>query len=219
MQHLTTIIKTWLIVAFVATLILGIVYATAQQILRMNANDPQIQIAQDTAQALRDGAAPEQVLPFEQVDIAASLSPYVIIYDDSGRALAGSGLLHDELPSLPAGVFEDARRNGENRLSWQPEPGVRSATVITRYGGSEPGFVMAGRSLREIENRITRLGQMIGLGWLFTLFASLAGIAMIELIFSSGAIVRGLAKGSKLSQEAAKVRGGWGRGGLPPNTQ
>lgn len=217
MQYLTTILKTWLVVVVVMTLILGIVYATAQQILRMNANDPQIQIAQDTAAALRDGAAPDEVLPYE-VDIATSLSPYVVIFDNSGKAIAGSGTLHGELPTMPIGVFENARRNGENRVTWQPEPGVRSATVITHYSGNEPGFVMAGRSLREVERRIDRLGQMIGLGWLFSLFATLAAVTFVELIFSSRAIVRGVAKRAKPSPEEAKVRGGWGRGGIPPNT-
>lgn len=214
MQHLTTILKTWLVIVVVLTPLFGVVYTTAQQIQRMNANDPQIQIAQDIAVALKDGASPEEVLPNEEIDIAASLAVYVVIYDDAGKALAGSGTLHGELPSMPAGVFENARRNGENRVTWQPEPGVRVATVITRYGGEEPGFVMAGRSLREVESRINRLGQMIGLGWLFSLFASLAAIAVIELVFSGGAIVRGLAKRAKPSEEVAKMRGGWGRGGV-----
>lgn len=214
MQHLITILKTWLIVVVVLTSLYGIVYVTAQQILRMNANDPQIQIAQDTAAALKDGGVPDEVLPYEEVDIATSLSPYVVIFDDAGKAVAGSGTLHGDLPTMPPGVFENARRNGENRVTWQPEPGVRSATVITRYGGEEPGFVMAGRSLREVESRVNRLGQMIGLGWLFSLFAMLAAIAVIELIFSGGAIVRGFAKSSRPSEEVAKVRGGWGRGGV-----
>ncbi len=202
MQRLTSILKTWLVAVVVITLILGIVYATAQQILRMSANDPQIQIAQDAAAALTNGESPDEILPYGEVDIATSLSPYIVIFDDSGKAITGSGVLHGELPSMPLGVLENARRYGENRVTWQPEPSVRSATVITRYGGDEPGYVMAGRSLREVESRIDRLGQMIGLGWFFTLFASLAFIAFIELIFSSGAIVRSFAR--KSSERAAQ---------------
>ena len=41
-------------------------------------------------------------------------------------------------------------RRGEDRLTWQPEPGVRSATVVVHYQGAQAGFVMAGRSLREV---------------------------------------------------------------------
>jgi hypothetical protein len=144
LQHLTTILKTWLVVVVVITLILGIVYVTAQQIARLSANDLLVQVARDTADTLSDGAEPEEVLPYEEVDIAKSLSPYIVVFDNSGKALAGSGILHGELPTLPSGVFEFARQNVENRVTWQPERGVRSATVIVHYGGDEPGFVLAG---------------------------------------------------------------------------
>jgi hypothetical protein len=214
LQYLTSIFKTWLIITVVLTSLCGIVYVTAQQMTRWSANDPQIQIAQDLAAVLKDGGAPEAMLPDESIDIATSLSPYVVIFDDTGKAIAGTGVLHGDLPTMPAGVFENARRSGENRVTWQPEPGVRSATVVTHYSGDEPGFVMAGRSLREVESRINRLGQLIGLGWLFSAFATLAAIAVIELIFSTGAIVRGFAKRPKSAEASARVRGGWGRGGI-----
>jgi hypothetical protein len=185
MQTVKNILKTLIPLAVVITLLSGLLYATVQQVLRMNANDPQIQIAEDTATALASGKPISSIVPNAQIDIATSLAPYVIVFDNSGKAIASSGLLHNQLPSVPSGVFDYVRQNGEDRITWQPEPGVRSATVVTRYGGAQPGFVMAGRSLRESENRTDQLGVIIGFGWLGTLFAALVAVAFSELVLGT----------------------------------
>ncbi|HEX7593426.1 MAG TPA: hypothetical protein VF429_04570, partial [Anaerolineae bacterium] len=65
------------------------------------------------------------------------------------------------------------------------EPGVRSATIVTRFTSTQSGFVMAGRSLREVESRDSNLELLIGLGWLGTLFASLVIVAISQVVFST----------------------------------
>ncbi len=40
-------------------------------------------------------------------------------------------------------------------------PGVRNAVVVVRYGGEHPGFVLAGRSLREVEQRVSVMGTLV----------------------------------------------------------
>ncbi len=185
MQTIKNILKTLIPLAVVITLLSGLLYGTLQQVLRINANDPQIQMAEDAATSLTNGKPIDSVVPGPQVDIATSLAPYIIVFDNSGKAIASSGLLHNQLPSLPSGVFDYVRQNGEDRITWQPEPGVRSATVVTRFGGTQPGFVMAGRSLREVENRIDQFGLLIGLGWLGTLLVTLIAVCLSELIMAS----------------------------------
>ena len=185
MQTAKNILKTLIPLAVIITLLSGLLYATVQQVLRMNANDPQIQMAEDAATALANGKPISSIVPNAQIDIATSLAPYIIVFDNSGKAIASSGLLHNQLPSVPSGVFDYVRQNGEDRITWQPEPGVRSATVVTRYGGAQPGFVMAGRSLRESENRTDQLGVIIGFGWLGTLLAALVAVALSELVLGS----------------------------------
>ncbi len=101
--------------------------------------------------------------------MARSLSPFVIVYDDQGHAIASQGLLNGSVPTPPAGVFENVRKNGEERLSWQPVRGlggVRIATVIERVNGPHPGYVLAGRNMREVESRIAEVQTMAGLTWL-----------------------------------------------------
>jgi hypothetical protein len=81
--------------------------------------------------------------------MAKSLAPYLIVFDDSGRPLAAGAQLHGATPIPPSGVFNSARA-GEVRQTWEPENGVRAAMVVVRYSG---GFVLAARSLREVERR------------------------------------------------------------------
>ncbi len=185
MLPMKNILRNWLPLAVVITILLGATYGTIQQALRISANDPQIQIAEDAANALTNGQSIGSVVPAAKIDIAQSLAPYVVVFDDSGKAIASSGFLRNQLPALPTGVFEYVRQHGENRLTWQPEPGVRSATVVTRYTGAQSGFVMAGRSLREVESRDSNLQLLIGLGWLGTLCVSLVTVAASQFIFST----------------------------------
>ena len=183
-RKLKNIFRLWLPAAVIITLLSGLTYTVAQQILRMSANDPQIQLAEDAANALTNGAPPEAVLPASKVDIATGLAPYVVVFDNAGKAIASSGMLHNQFPTLPSGVFDATREHGENRITWQPEPGVRSAIVVTRYGGAHPGFVMAGRSLRESEARADQLLLLAGAAGVAILFAALVAIAFSEIVFS-----------------------------------
>jgi len=111
------------------------------------------------------------------VDIVRSLSPFVIAYDDQGRPLASQAQLDGKTPAPPNGVFNYVRQHGEERISWQPvlgrEHGVRIAAVIKRVNGPQPGFVLAGRNMREVEAREHQVEQLAGLAW----------IAMLGLIF------------------------------------
>ncbi|HZK78375.1 MAG TPA: hypothetical protein VFC35_05655, partial [Gemmatimonadaceae bacterium] len=70
--------------------------------------------------------------------------------------------------------------SGEARVTWQPEPGVRMATVVTRNPGSSGGFIVVGRSLLETESRIQQLGTLLFLGWGATLVGLLILVTFSE---------------------------------------
>lgn len=146
------------------TFIAGTGYLISQQVLRMLANDPQIQLAEDAAQHLSVGEDAGRIVPERQVDMSTSLAPFVIVYDDAGRYIASSARLDDSIPSPPKGVFDLVRANREERVTWQPRPGVRIAAVVTR---SPNGFVVAGRNMREVEDREARVLKLAASGWLF----------------------------------------------------
>jgi hypothetical protein len=172
------IIKLWVLLSFVATASCGLVYLAVQQSLRQGANDPQIQMAEDAAAASQSGT-PVRV-PSGTVNIAESLAPYIVVFDAAGNPVAGNGRLSEALPHLPPGVFSYVGKYGEDRFTWQPAPGVREAVVVDRLTGGSVGFVMAGRSLREVEIRehqtLTEteaawLATVVGLGILCAAFA------------------------------------------------
>jgi hypothetical protein len=101
------------------------------------------------------------------------------VFDDSGNVLGSSATLHGAIPIYPSGVLDYTLKNGEDRLTWQPERGVRMATVVVRYS---KGFVMAGRSLREVEIRIGNIEKICGLAMLLIWAVTLFVITMGELV-------------------------------------
>jgi hypothetical protein len=157
-------------------------YAIPQQVLRQGANDPQIAIADDLAAKLEQGIAPAQAIPTASIDMARSLSPFVIVYDDQGHPLASQGKLDGQMPAPPQGVFDFVRMHGQDRLSWQPvlgkERGVRIAAVVEEFhSGNASGFVLAGRNMREVEARESQVSQMAGATWIGMLGVILLGTA------------------------------------------
>jgi hypothetical protein len=99
------------------------------------------------------------------VDIARSLAPWVAVANARGGAVAASGELRGAAPRPPTGVLASAVREGGNRVTWQPSPDLRIALVVVPVRG-HPGLVaMAGRSLREVEARVDRIGTLSLLAW------------------------------------------------------
>ncbi len=174
-----TILKYWLIIGVIVTGFSGLLYIAVQQDLRHGANDPQIQMAEDAAGKLANGQPFSDVVPTEQVDIAKSLAPYIIVFDATGKPLASSAQLNGQMPTIPPGVFDYVKQNGEDRFTWQPQDGVRSAVVVTHFQGSRSGFILAGRSLREVEKREDAIMQLVFLGWIGLLFFFFAATAIL----------------------------------------
>lgn len=175
-MKLTTLplrVSLFLVLAVVVTSFCGLVYGTVQQNYRQSANDPQVQISQYVANLLSQGGDVASVLPQEQADLSNSLATFIIVYDGNGQSTASSAKLDGQIPVLPKGVLDSANSTGQNRLTWQPKEGVRIASVVTKY---DRGYVLAGRSLREVEARIDMLTKEVMLVWVLTLGIVFLGI-------------------------------------------
>ena len=175
-------VKLFILLAFIMTVSAGLVYVAVQQVLRMNANDPQVQIAEDFSAQLATGAPVSPINPNLSVDFSKSLSPFVFLYDDTGKFVTGSGTINGQSPALPAGVLDYVRKVGEDRITWQPQAGTRVALVLIHYAGPQPGFVAVGRSLREVEQRESMLGVQVLSAWL-------AGIIGLIILMFAGEIL------------------------------
>jgi len=124
----------------VITIVFGTLYSAVQHSLRASANDPQIQYAQDFASLLSGGMqAPEGIGTTTPIDIGESLAPYTIVYDAEGKPIGSTGIIEGKIPTPPRGVFAYVRERGEDRITWEPKRGIRSAIVVVPYAGKARG--------------------------------------------------------------------------------
>ncbi len=178
-------LRLWLLYFVLSVGLVAMVLITVQQSYRQNANDPQVQMAEDTATALDHGQLVASLVPAQKVSLRTSLAPFLIVLDDSLNVVASSGELDGQTVVPPKGAFEAARNNvgkdtaqrQENRITWQPSDQVRMAAVIVHHNG---GYVVAARSLREVENREDQLTQMISAAFVGLLLAGLVLLLIIK---------------------------------------
>jgi len=168
--------------AVAITFLSGLVFVVMQQDLRTSANEPQIGMAQEIVAELAWGN-PDTLLSYGKSNPHLSTSAFVNIYDDGGRPLS-SGVYGSDLPALPQGVLDYTRVHGSDVFTWQPMRGLRIAAVIYRYTGAyqgeSSGFVLAGRSLREVERQESSLLKEVFATWLVAMFAVFASCWLQE---------------------------------------
>jgi hypothetical protein len=187
MNRLTNVFINWMAYAAIVTLVCGIIYVVVQQNYRMNANDPQFQMVEDAANALNNGADPKSLIPSTtNVEISKSLAPFFIIYDDAENIAATNATLNGKPIKIPPGVITYVQKNGSDAASWQPQPGVRQAMVAIHATAGKAYIVVAGRSLRKVEERIALLGEQVLFGWACSL------VAMFVMAFLQDVVKRKL---------------------------
>jgi hypothetical protein len=159
-----TIFKNWLPYAAVITLLCGIIYIVTQQTYRTSADDPQYQLVEDGAAAINNGADPKSLInPATTIEISKSLAPFMVIYDAAGNLTASNANLDGKALTIPKGVLSYIEEHGKDAATWQPRPGVRLAMVGMKSDAGK--VVIAGRSLRKVEERIALLGEQVLFGW------------------------------------------------------
>lgn len=158
-----------IVYVILTTIFFGTLYITQQQQLRMGANDPQIQHASDTAAQLNAGTPPN-VLVTGKVNMATSLASFTTIYDKNGRIIVSNASLNNKIPALPDGVLGAANNKEYSAISWQPQQGVRSATIVV---AAKDYYVVSGRSLKEVEKRESHLLYYVLFGYVLSLLIML----------------------------------------------
>lgn len=172
-ERVLSALRSWAPVAIGLTAVCVLVYAAAQHGLRSSLDDPQLQFAQDAASRLVDGISAKAAAAGAPVDVAASLAPWVMVYDAGGKPIAGAAKFQGAAPSFPKEFFELAAREGENRATWQPRHDVRVAAVVEYWRSKKAsGFVVTGRNMREVEARIDSLRTQVAFGWVLALAAT-----------------------------------------------
>jgi hypothetical protein len=182
-KNIIRFLKMWLPLAIAIVALSGLVYLSMQQLLRQSANDPQVQLSEDIASSLSSGKSAEELISPKPVEISTSLSPFVMVFDESGKVIFSNALLDGQIPQYPAGVFDYVRQQGQDRVTWQPRPGVRQATVVNRFiSPGRSGYVVVGRSLRESEDRSDFFLKIAAAACVLTLAAT-AVVSALILVF------------------------------------
>jgi len=146
----------------IITIIMGLIYVSVQQFYRSNANDPQVRIAYELRDHLRNG----KPLSFtDTIELERSLSIFAEAYDENGDPMRSTGFLNGRMPQLPKDVFQYAKTNGEHWITWQPKQNIRMAIGIVRVQAGPIAYLAVGRSLKEVEARLSRLTNMLFVGW------------------------------------------------------
>lgn len=168
----------WLLIMFLVTFTSSLVYLVAQQSIRLGANELPMQLAMDTSLKLENGQNAGRVIPADKSDISKSLSPFVLVFDKNKNLLNTSGFLNNVEPNYPKGVLDSVDKNGEDRVTWQPQSGLRYATVAIKASN---GYIVAGRSLSETEKLIDHVGKLVLEAWLASVSFSTIALTIIYL--------------------------------------
>lgn len=171
----------WVLSLVLATFFCLLLLFVVQRMYRQGANHPQIQIAEDAAAAFEQNQFTNETLKssFEsfvpsigQVDLGTSLSPWIQVYDASHEVIESSVSIQEAqtTPRVSSELFEGLAKRDQIRLTWQPRKGIRQAIVITKFSGLRNGYIVVGRSLREVEDQIKILTVIISTAWLVMVF-------------------------------------------------
>ncbi len=144
----------WLLTVFLFGLSIMTSYVFVQQEGRSSMNLPLLQLAQTVEFDLHSGVQPSEILKGRQIDLSVNQDPFITLYSLNKKVLGSSQHLNGQTLTLPVGVLDNARRNGETRVTWQPNRDLRFAS-ITDYLPNF-GYVSVSQSLKETEARATR---------------------------------------------------------------
>lgn len=172
--------RIWLPIAVAVSAVMGMAYLAVQQNYRNGLDDPQLQLATDGATRLDAGASPASLATSPTIDADKSLAPFVIVFGSGDDVLASGATLGGNTPKPPIGVLATARSKGANRVTWQPQPGVRIASVSA--AASDGRVVLAGRNMRAVESRIDQLTAITALAWGVALVGVLIATLLVELV-------------------------------------
>ncbi len=170
MQNLQTVLDRYRVIAIFLVLvaIFSIVFIsicyTGRLVLRQQANDPQIEVTEQVAGIIRQGAPLEAIVgTAQQIDLSESDALFVAIFDKDKNLAGSTALVNGQPISVPSENFDLAKLQGDYRFDLEVTEGRKMAAVLKPV--DENAYVLAGRSLAEFEKRADTLSLPIWIGW------------------------------------------------------
>ncbi len=170
MQNLQTVLDRYRVIAIFLVLvaIFSIVFIsicyTGRLVLRQQANDPQVEVTEQVAGIIRQGAPLDAIVgAAQQIELNDSDALFVAIFDQDKNLAGSTALVNGQSISVPAESFDLAKAQGDYRFDLEVSEGRKMAAVIRPV--DDTAYVLAGRSLAEFEKRADTLSLPIWIGW------------------------------------------------------
>jgi len=145
----------WIALMMAGMFAVGIAYTATQQNIRLSADETAVALAQETLIKIQNG---ENINIVEKTDASRSLYPFVMIYDNDRKLIASSAQLNGKAIEYPISVLDWVDKDGEHRISWAPQQGLRFASVGIKY---DDGYIVAAVSLKEKERLVSTIGTVM----------------------------------------------------------
>lgn len=178
MQNLQNVLDRYRVIAIFLTLVLmstiafAAIFFSSRNSLRQQANDPQVEVTEQVAGIMRQGAPLDAIVSgAEQIDLATSDTLFVALYDKDKNLAGATATVNGQPLSIPAESFDQASVNGGYRFDWVVTDGREIAGVMKQV--DDLGYVVAGRSLAEYELRVAPLFRPLLIGWIASILLSL----------------------------------------------
>lgn len=166
------------------TLLSGLIYFSSQQVIRLSANEmPSLSV--DTALArISIGQQLNTILPNVPIELSKPFGFFFSAYNEQKVLTIAQTTVHGASVTIPDGVFDYAKLHGKDRVTWQPETGIRLATVVV-YEPKTKTYLVAGRDLTDYEHRIETLGIQILLGWALTMGGTFVAVCFKHIMHTN----------------------------------
>jgi hypothetical protein len=178
--------KKFLRLVFLPIIIIILTTATAfvllQQNIRLSADEEISTLSDNIISAVEKNRAVLDNQPQDQlVDPSKSDLIFIQAYNDDNSIIFSTlGIDGNNQSKVPQSALDAAKKNNRNNITWSPKKDIRLATVVQRFNGEKPGYIVTGRSLKTFDTKINNLGKTAGLSAL----ASIAILGLISAIWS-----------------------------------
>lgn len=184
-------------------LITSIAYVMVQQTIRDEANDAPIDLAQNISETVeREPTILENQQQSQTVDPTKSDSMFIQVYKDDGSLAFSTLQIGQDKPTLSKSDLEASKNQRKAFTTWAPTNDVRLATVISRYEGNQPGYVVTGKSLAQAERRINNLTRTAALGAVAASVITLIGAAVLSSLTGDSSKTRSVKSDPKSARES-----------------
>lgn len=172
-------ITIFLTLVLLISVIFVAICVSARTVFRQNANDPQVEVTDQVASIVRQGVPLDAIVSgAEQIDLATSKALFVVVYDGDRNLVGSSATFNGDNPQIPGDALDKAKQAEDYRFDWQPDNGLKFGLVAKAI--DDQAFVVAGRSLTEMENRAAALHLPLWIGWVAAVLVALLLTALIR---------------------------------------